>query len=77
MSQAEFSQWVKFYEMFPFSDYHRYYRPSALVASINGGDMKKALEWLQPDPALAGLSEADVNTFKALGITPSVKDGNG
>ena len=74
MSEIEFIQWVEFYKLFPFDDYHRYFRPSVLIASINGADMKKSLEWLQPDPAFNGLSESDANTFKALGITPNVKE---
>ena len=74
MSQAEFSQWVRFYELFPFDDYHRPHRPAVLVAASNGADMRKALDWLQPDPAYSGFSEAEINTFKALGITPNVKE---
>jgi hypothetical protein len=74
MSQAEFSQWIEFYKLHPFDDYHRYMRPAGLIASSNGADMAKALEWLQPDPAYNGFNEAEINTFKALGITPNVKE---
>jgi hypothetical protein len=71
MSQAEFLAWVQFYRLYPFDDFHRYYRPAALVAhSMGGGDMKERLEWLQPDPTYSGYSQAEVNSFKAFGITP-------
>jgi hypothetical protein len=74
MSQVEFIQWIEFYKLHPFDDYHRYLRPAGLIASSNGADMTKALDWLQPEPVYAGLSEADINTFKALGINPNVKE---
>jgi hypothetical protein len=71
MSQTEFIQWIEFYKENPFDDYHRYLRPSALIASSNGADMKRCLEWLQPEPQYEGYSEADISTFKALGIKPT------
>jgi hypothetical protein len=71
MSQAEFIQWIEFYKLNPFDDYHRFHRPAVLIAASNGADMKRSIEWLQPDPAYDGFSDADMNTFKALGITPN------
>jgi hypothetical protein len=71
MSQAEFIQWVEFYKLHPFDDYHRIHRPTAAIAHSQGWKMQDVLEWLQPDPALEGFSDADMNTFKALGITPN------
>jgi hypothetical protein len=71
MTQAEFLAWVQFYRLYPFDDYHRYYRPAALVSqSMGGGDVKERLDWLQPDPTYSGYSEAEVRSFKAHGITP-------
>jgi hypothetical protein len=71
MPQSEFIQWIEFYKENPFDDYHRFLRPAALIASSNGADMKKSLEWLQPEPQYEGYSDADMNTFKALGIKPN------
>lgn len=65
---------MQFYRLFPFDDYHRFYRPAALISSALGGDMKGRLEWLQPDPIEAGWSSADLNTFAALGVKPPMKD---
>ena len=71
MTQPEFLAWVEFYKLYPFDDFHRFYRPAALVAgSFGGGDMQQRLEWLQPDPAAADLTLADMNTLKAFGFKP-------
>lgn len=71
MTQPEFLSWVEYYKLFPFDDYHRFHRPAALVASSLGGGgqdaMQERLNWLQPGPP-TGYSEADLNTFKALGM---------
>ena len=71
MSQREFVQWVEFYKLNPFDDYHRIYKPSVLIASSMGAKAKEAMDWLQPDPAYDGMSEADRNIFEAFGITPN------
>jgi hypothetical protein len=71
MSQAEFIQWIEFYKLTPFDDYHRFQRPAVLVAASMGADMKQAIAWLQPEPEFEGYSDADINTFKALGIKPT------
>lgn len=74
MSQVEFESWVEFYNEFPFDDYHRRYKPAALIArSMSGADMGDLLEWLQPKPVevnYSEYSEADMITFKAFGVTP-------
>lgn len=74
MSQVEFESWVRFYNERPFDDYHRLYRPAALVArSMSGAEMGDLLEWLQPKPQpdyYSEYSEADMVTFKAFGVTP-------
>jgi hypothetical protein len=71
MTQPEFLEWVEFYKLYPFDDYHRYFRPAALIAGAFGGNTQDALDarlnWLQPTPT-TGYSEADLNTFKALGM---------
>jgi hypothetical protein len=76
MSRAEFERWREFYVAHPFDDLHRFHRPAALVsAALGGGDIEKRLAWLAPDVAQgggaggAGWTEADINTFKALGMT--------
>lgn len=79
MSVVEFDAWQRFYEQHPFDDLHRYHRPAALVsASMGDGDIKKRLEFLAPDVAEAdkydGWSDADIATFKALGVVPPKKE---
>ena len=68
MTQAEFLSWVAFYKLFPFDDFHRYHRPAALVAAMTNGDVKKHLEWLQPEPVPEGMTMGDVNTLRAFGL---------
>lgn len=77
MTHNEFESWRQFYRLHPFDDLHRYHRPAALVSvSLGGGDVQARLDWLAPDKAVdidasdAGYSQADLNTFKALGIKP-------
>jgi hypothetical protein len=68
MSPRELMRWRAFYEMFPFDDFHRFHRPAALISRPQDGRVAQLLDWLQPDPMLAGFSEADVNTIRALGF---------
>jgi hypothetical protein len=64
-------QWIDFYRLYPFDDYHRFYRPAALIAgSLGGGDLQTRLDWLQPEPVSSKFSAADLNTFKAFGVKP-------
>ena len=73
MSQREFDAWVDYYQEHPFDDYHRHYRPAALVArSMAGAEMDSLLEWLQPTPKNDEheFSAADMATFKAFGVKP-------
>ena len=73
MSQAEFQRWGAFYEENPFDDLHRYHRPAALVSvSLGGGDVQDKLDWLKPPPD-TGHTGADMDLFKAAGITPPRK----
>jgi len=75
MSQREYHDWIDYYRAHPFDDYHRHYRPAALVSvSMAGGDMRERLEWLAPEPIPDGLSEADARTMRAFGITRPSKD---
>lgn len=76
MSQREFDAWVDYYSEFPFDDYHRHYRPAALIArSMAGSEIEGLLEWLQPikKDVDSQFSEADLVTFKAFGMTPPRK----
>lgn len=79
MSRAEFLRWRQFHALYPFDDMHRFYRPAALVAGALGGGgpqaMRDRLQWLQPDPRTDGMSEADMNTLRAFGITPGAAKG--
>lgn len=71
MTQSEFSAWVEFYRLFPFDDLHRHHRPAALIAgALGGGDLQQRLDWLQPQPLPVGWTEADINSFRAFGMTP-------
>jgi len=73
MSHPEFLSWLDFYELHPFDDLHRFYRPAALVATaLGGGAIEDRLDWLEPPAAVASgqLSDADMNTLKAFGIKP-------
>lgn len=71
MSQAEYLAWAEFYRRWQFDDFHRYFRPAALIAgSLGGGGdaaMRSRLEWLQP-PDYTGMTSADIDLFKAAGI---------
>lgn len=74
MPRREFEDWREFYRLFPFDDFHRFYRPAAMTAGAMGGaDPKDLLRWLQPDPAEDGWDEADLNTFAAFGMKPPMK----
>jgi hypothetical protein len=37
-----------------------------MVASAYGGEYDKRIEFLAPDPAMVGKSEADANTMRAF-----------
>lgn len=74
MTQAELLSWVAFYRLFPFDDLHRFHRPAALVGASMGGDVKQKLEWLAPEPVPDGYSQAELNSFKAFGITPPTRE---
>lgn len=76
MTHAEFEGWKEFYVRYPFDDYHRFHRPAALVAhsallaqSLGGVEIQPMLDWLQPDRASESMSDADMNTMRALGFT--------
>jgi len=75
MPHSEYENWRKFYLMYPFDDMHRYYRPAALLASINtmqpNRALKETLDWLQPDPMIAHLNGTDRRTLAALGVNRS------
>jgi hypothetical protein len=71
MSEAEFRDWIAFYELSPFDDFHRFHRPAALVAQrFAGGEIKPLLDWLQPPVNLTKYSNADLNTLAAFGFKP-------
>lgn len=73
MSQSEFERWIDFYQLSPFDDLHRHHRPAALIArSMSGGDIEDMLKWLQPQVTSeeeSEYNEADIATFKALGMS--------
>lgn len=69
MTQSEYLRWIEFYRLYPFDDFHRLYRPAALVASAFGGELQPRLDWLQPDPRSRDMSDADMSTLRAFGFT--------
>lgn len=70
MTRREFADWQAFYRAWPFDDYHRHHRPAALIArSQGGGKIDDLLDWLQPPAWQDELSDADISTLKALGIS--------
>lgn len=76
MTHREFVTWREFHRHFPIDDAHRIYRPAALIAASDpqrkdmNETVKKFADWLQPEPALAGFSDADARTFAAFGLKP-------
>ena len=79
MPHAELQSWREFFVLYPFDDFHRFHRPAALMsASMGSGDLNELtvsrLKWLAPEqskhPNEAGWSEAELNSFRASGITP-------
>jgi hypothetical protein len=80
MPQPEFLEWMAFYRLWPFDDFHRFHRPAAMVANAaaGGGDMTSRLEWLQPDVRAVDdsqMTDADRNTLSAFGIKTQGKAG--
>lgn len=72
MTRPEFLDWLAFYELHPFDDYHRIYRPAAMTAaSLGGGSIADRLQWLQPPPRMPSqYSEVDISFLNAFGIKP-------
>lgn len=70
MSQSEFEAWEQYYMMSPFDDLHRYHRPAALVArSMSSGKIGDMIEWLENAQPSSELSDADLATLKAFGLS--------
>lgn len=60
---------MTFYRAYPFDDYHRYFRPSALVAqSMAGGSLQEKLDWLQPPTWQQDFSDSDLKTLQTFGL---------
>lgn len=69
MTHDEFMGWCDFFALYPFDDFHRYYRPAVVIAGAMSGDEdthSARLEWLQPDPQTFGMSEVDRSILKAF-----------
>ncbi len=74
MTVPEFLAWIEFFKQNPFDDYHRFYRPAAMVAhSMSGADLDDLLGWLERRPA-PNISAVEQNMLKALGMKPPRKD---
>jgi len=75
MPYSEYENWRAFYLMYPFDDVHRYYRPAALLASMQATDKRRALnaalDFLQPDPVVSQLNDTDKRTLAAFSLTRS------
>lgn len=75
MTKPEFLAWQHFYKLHPFDDFHRYFRPAALVASaMNGEKFDSLLAWLEKRPYSATYSDADLASIKALGFSPPMRN---
>ena len=74
MSELEFNEWQSFFRLYPFDDLHRYHRPAAMVGAAFGGKYEERLEFLAPEPVPEGMTQADMNTYKAFGMKPPVKE---
>jgi hypothetical protein len=77
MSQREADAWLEYYSDHPFDDYHRHYRPAALISrSMAGAEIDGLLEWLEPSRKgqFGDFSDADMATFKAFGVKPPRKE---
>lgn len=69
MTEEEFREWLEFFSMYPFDDFHRLYRPAALVSvCMSGGNeaWQDRIDFLQPDPNQSGLSAVDKSLIKAF-----------
>ena len=67
LTEEEFREWMDFFTLYPFDDFHRFHRPAALVSiGLAGGDVADRLEWLQPDPLTADMSDVDRSIIKAF-----------
>lgn len=76
MTVPEFHAWVAFYKQNPFDDYHRFYRPAALISnSMSGREFDDSLAWLEKRPSVLAavdigaadrFSAADIATIQAL-----------
>ena len=85
MTVGEFEAWRQFYLLHPFDSRSLHHRPAALIAASNlkdgMGKLDDLLEWLDPAERTAALaegwSEADLNTFKALGVKPPPRQQEG
>ena len=70
MTDEEFEDWVAFYNLYPFDDFHRYQRPAALICQVYGGGGKDALqsnmEWLamqSSSPADGMMAREEMNEY--------------
>jgi len=73
MTVPEFHAWVEFYRREPFDDYHRIFRPAALISqSLAGGDMDQKLAWLEKRP-MPNFSAADQSILAAFGAKPPMR----
>lgn len=69
MTEEEFREWLEFFNLYPFDDFHRLHRPAALVSvSLSGGNeaWQDRINFLQPEPKLAGMSDVDKSILKAF-----------
>jgi len=75
---SEFQGWLQFFLRHPFDDYHRYARPAALVGHLASASnpfsgaaptsLVELLQWLAPDASSDEMTDADMNTIRAMGF---------
>lgn len=74
MGLDEVLAWQEFARQFPFDDLHRFHRPAAFIGTQNAAPEKRnaaviaSLDWLQPEPTLQGLPDADTAIIRLMGF---------
>lgn len=73
MTNKEYLDWVAYYKTYPFDDFHRFHRPTALIVSRGKQDqLEEALKYLDVNSVIPGeidmeqLSESDMSVIQHM-----------